>query len=117
MEFDWYCTGLLFCIRYPVLVLLSVSFSVLLFVQLFDLFCFCSVHFVHLFSVKLFFYSVLLSVLILELYSRYFDPVLRKEVTCYHHQPSSKSINIILVPLVYLLGTLLLCQDPSTSAP
>jgi hypothetical protein len=57
-------------------------------------FCFCSIRFVRLFSVQLFVYSVLFSVLILELYSRYFDPIIRNEVTCYHYQPSSKSINV-----------------------
>jgi hypothetical protein len=50
-------------------------------------------------------YSVLFSVLILELYTRYFDPIIQKEVTCYHHQPSSKSINIIQVQDLHLILT------------
>jgi hypothetical protein len=104
-------------IHYPVFIqhsVCSVSLSVLPFCRssdysicsvlvrfaLFDLLC--SICFVRLFSIWLFaysvidysIYSVLFSVLILELYSRYFDPV-NTEVTCYHHQPSSKSINII----------------------
>jgi hypothetical protein len=71
MEFDQYCSGLLFWIRYPVFVLLHS-----LFIRFFVLFCFL-IRFVRLFSVRLFVYTVLFSVLILELYSRYFDPVNR----------------------------------------
>ncbi len=41
---------------------------------LFTLLFFCSTPFVRLFSVRSFDYSVYFSVLILELYSRYFDP-------------------------------------------
>jgi hypothetical protein len=89
---NWYCTGLLFCIRCSEFILISVqsvSFPVLLFIQLFDLFCFCLICCICLFSVQLFIYSVLFSVLILELYSRYLDPY--KIIK----QPSGKSINII----------------------
>ncbi len=91
-EFGWYCTGLSFHNRYPVFILLSVCsvlVSVLLLIRLFNLFCFGSIRFV-----RLFVYWVLFSVLCLELYSRYFDPIILKEVTCYHYQPSSKSINM-----------------------
>jgi hypothetical protein len=91
LGFNQYCTGLLFCIRYPVFVIrysfsflfVLFAFSVLPFIRLFDLFYSCLICFVRLFSVRLFaysvfdysIYSVLFSVLILELYSRYFDPV------------------------------------------
>jgi hypothetical protein len=109
--FNQYCTGLLFCIHYPVfLSCIHSAFcpfcfffcsSVLPLIRLFDLFCSCRFA---LFDYSVFgyysvfnysIYSVLFSVLILELYSRYFNPVNTVEVTCYHHQPSSKSINII----------------------
>jgi hypothetical protein len=60
---------------HSLLYLLPVS---ILIVQLFNshlfLFCLCSIHFLRLFSVQLFVYSVLFSILILKLDSRYFDP-------------------------------------------
>jgi hypothetical protein len=96
LEFDQYCTGLLFCSNYPVFVVpfsypvfiqlcvRSVACSILPFMQLFNLFYSCSICFVRLFSICLFAYSVfnystysvLLFDLILELYSRYFHPVI-----------------------------------------
>ncbi len=55
---------------------LSLFVASLFFCSIFLLvFCFCSIHHVRLFSVQLFFQSVYFSVLILELYSRYFDPL------------------------------------------
>jgi hypothetical protein len=65
-------------------VFLIVSFFVrLLFVLLF----FCSAHFVRLFSVRLFDYF---SVLILKLYSRYFDPHdYNHQAVNKHHTPDS----------------------------
>jgi hypothetical protein len=58
-----------------VFVSIRCQFSVIVYL-LFDFICFfCAlIHFVQLFSVQLFVYSVYFSVLIMELYSRYFNP-------------------------------------------